>query len=62
MARASEGHLESAVLPLAQNQKASREVSIFDKINQPTIITYQLFLRRKEGIKKISIRIIKILF
>lgn len=52
MARASEGHLESAVLPLAQNQKASREVSIFDKINQPTIITYQLFPRRKEGIKK----------
>ena len=32
--RGWEGHLESEVLPLAQNQRAGREVSIFDK-NQP---------------------------
>lgn len=42
-----EGHLESEVLPLAQNQSAGREVSIVDKY-QPTTVIY-LSLERKKG-------------
>lgn len=43
-----EGHLESEVLPLAQNKRAGREVSIFDK-NQPTTVIYLSLERKKEN-------------
>lgn len=36
VARSCDGHLEDEVLPLAQNQKTSKEVNICVKTKQPT--------------------------
>lgn len=52
VARASEGCLEPVVLPLAQNQKASREVNVFDKTKPTNNYNLSAFPEKKENLKK----------